>query len=60
VGKADYFGADLQAALKKWAKLKDDLLAGRVPQNADGLTVGKLCNLFLSHVTVHTLGAVLW
>jgi integrase len=47
--KVHYFGpwADPDAALAKWLKEKDDLLAGREPETGDGLTVGRLCNLFL-------------
>ncbi len=47
-GRVHYFGTDPDAALEKWAKQKDDLLAGRAPEDGDGLTVGKLANLFLS------------
>lgn len=47
-GKVHYFGSDPNAALEKWTKQKDDLLAGRVPVDGTGLTVGKLCNLFLA------------
>jgi len=47
-GRVYYFGTDPDTALAKWTKQKDDLLAGRVPQNGDGLTIGKACNLFLS------------
>jgi integrase len=42
-----YFGTDPDTALEKWCKQKDDLLAGREPEDGDGLTVGRLANLFL-------------
>jgi len=47
--KVHYFGpwADPDAALAKWLKEKDDLLAGREPEDGDGLTVGRLANQFL-------------
>jgi integrase len=48
-----YFGStatdpDGDAALEEWLRVKDDLLAGRKPRpkDAQGLTIGKLCNLF--------------
>jgi hypothetical protein len=44
---APYFGTDPGAALEKWLKQKDDLLAGREPEDGDGLTVGRLANQFL-------------
>jgi integrase len=38
-----------EAAARKWAEQKDDLLAGRTPRaNRDGLTVSELCNRFLT------------
>jgi hypothetical protein len=39
-----------EAALNKWLDQKDDLLAGRTPRSTpgDGLTVGTLCNHFLT------------
>jgi integrase len=40
--------ADPDAALALWLKQKDDLLAGREPENGDGLTIGRLSNLFLT------------
>jgi integrase len=46
-GRVRYFGADQDAALEKWCKQKDDLLAGREPEDGSGLTVGRLANLFL-------------
>ena len=48
--KVHYFGpwADPDAALALWLKQKDDLLAGRKPENGDGLAIGRLSNLFLS------------
>lgn len=48
-GKVHYFGTNRDAALRKWAKQKDDLLAGREPQNGEGLTVGRLSNVFLAY-----------
>ena len=44
-GKLHYFGpwADPDAALKRWIAEKDDLLAGRVRQNGDGLTHHGAC-----------------
>jgi len=48
LGKTHYFGSDRDEALEKWLKEKDDLLAGREPSNGDGLTVGRLSNLFLA------------
>jgi integrase len=53
-GKLRYFGkwADDpkgEAAVQLWLDQKDDLLAGRTPRaNRDGLTVGYLCNHFLT------------
>ena len=51
-GRLHYFGAwsDPQAALEKWLREKDYLLAGRKPPaeiDPDALTVRRLCNLFL-------------
>jgi len=48
--KVHYFGpwSDPEAALAKWLKDKDDLLAGREPSNGDRLTVKKLANRFLT------------
>jgi len=48
--KVHYFGpwSDPDAALAKWLKEKDDLLAGREPEDGDGLTIGRLANLFLT------------
>jgi len=34
--------------MAKWLKQKDNLLAGREPEDGDGLTVGRLANLFLA------------
>lgn len=48
LGKTHYFGSDRDEALEKWLKEKDDLLAGREPSNGDGLTVGRMSNLFLA------------
>jgi integrase len=54
-GKLHYFGkvsADPkgEGALLLWLDQRDDLLAGRMPRNrsGDGLTVGTLCNHFLT------------
>lgn len=49
-GRVRYFGAwsDPDAAMAKWLKQKDDPLAGREPEDGDGLTVGRLANLFLA------------
>ena len=46
-GRVRYFGTDPDAALEKWCNQKGDLLAGREPEDGDGLTVGRLANLFL-------------
>ncbi len=53
-GKFHYFGKiaddpNGEAALKRWAEEKDDLLAGRKPrsQDKDRLTVHALCNHFM-------------
>jgi len=53
-----YFGkvaADPEGhkALEEWLRVKDDLLAGRTPRPAGGhgITVGDLCNHFLTHKT---------
>lgn len=62
-GRAHYFGRidrdpDGAAALNEWLRVKDDLLAGRRPRpkGAAGLTVGKLCNLFLATVDARIHG----
>ena len=48
-GHLHYFGTEADAALAKWLKQKDDLLAGREPVEEGGsLTLGRLCNLFLA------------
>lgn len=47
-GKTHYFGSDPEAALAKWLKEKDDLLAGRQPSNGEGRTVHQLANHFLT------------
>jgi integrase len=53
-GKFHYFGKVVgdpkgEAALQKWLEQRDDLLAGRTPRpKTEGLTVAKLCNLFLN------------
>ncbi len=48
-GKLFYFGSDSKAALERWLREKDDLLAGRTPRafDANALTVKRLCDLFL-------------
>lgn len=56
-GKLHYFGkiaADPkgEAALKEWLRVKDDLLAGRMPRpKVDGVTVADVCNRFLTAKT---------
>jgi len=53
-GKRHYFGyaSDWQAALDKYLAEKDHLLTGRKPpENLDGLTIGDLCNRFLTSKT---------
>jgi integrase len=50
-GKIRYFGpwADPDGALRKYQEQRDDLFAGRTPRvQGDGLSVGKLLNLFLN------------
>jgi integrase len=53
-GKLHYFGKIAgdpkgEAAVRKWAEQKDDLLAGRTPRGTpDGLTVADLCNHFMT------------
>jgi len=49
-GKLHYFGpwVDPKAALARWNTEKDDLLAGRVRSNGNGLTIMELCNKFLN------------
>src|SRR5262249_6185498 len=50
-GKLHYFGrwSDPDAALAKYLEQKDDLHAGRRPQEStEGLTVRELCNRFLN------------
>ena len=48
-GKLFYFGSDSKAALERWLREKDDLLAGKTPRafDANALTVKSLCDLFL-------------
>ena len=47
--RVHYFGRDKDAALDEWLRVKDDLLAGRErPLKGNGLTVGELCNRFLT------------
>ncbi len=53
-GRILYFGvwADPQAALEKWNREKDDLLAGRVPRpetGVAGVSLDELVNTFLAH-----------
>jgi integrase len=48
-GKLHYFGRDLDAALKRWEREKDDLLAGRTPRpDSDAATIRDACNAFLT------------
>ena len=48
-GKLWYFGTDRDAALEKWLKDKDHLLAGRSrPLHPDGVTLRDLVNKFLT------------
>lgn len=50
--KTRYFGVDLEAALTKYHREKDDLYAGREPRVAtDGKTIGWICNEFLGSKT---------
>lgn len=55
LGQLHYFGSwadGPEAALKKYQEQRDDLHAGRKPRkDADGLTVGALCNQFLRSKT---------
>jgi integrase len=49
--KVHYFGKadNPQAALDEWLRVKDNLLAGRTrPAKSDSLTIGELCNEFLT------------
>jgi hypothetical protein len=52
-GRVIFFGKidDPQAALDKWLKEKDELLAGRVPreQLADDTTLREVANAYLRH-----------
>jgi hypothetical protein len=48
-GTVHYFGKDQDKALEEWARVKDDLLAGRTPRvKGDGLLLGDLCERFLN------------
>jgi len=48
-GRVHYFGTDKDKALEEWARVKDDLLAGRTPRvKTDGLLLGDLCERFLN------------
>lgn len=49
-GKLHYFGAwaDPQAALERYVKQKDNLLAGLPPTSGDDLTIRELVNRFLT------------
>lgn len=49
-GKQYYFGKDKDAALREYVRIRDDLEAGRQPQQAtaDGLTIMELCNQYLT------------
>ncbi len=47
-GHRYYFGRDKQAALEKWYKQKDDLLAGKKPRDQEQIvTVQYMCNFVL-------------
>jgi integrase len=49
--KVHYFGKadNPQGALEEWLRVKDSLIAGRSrPAKTDGITVGELCNEFLT------------
>lgn len=50
-GRYYYFGTDKEAALKEYARVKDDLEAGRTPPPADSdrTTLLYLTNAFLTH-----------
>ncbi len=48
LGRVHYFAGTKQEALSEWLRVKDDLLAGRKPQPADGsLTLLELCDKFI-------------
>ena len=48
-GKRHYFGKDQAAAVERWHKQKDDLLAGRIPQSDDNaVTIAYACNYLLT------------
>ncbi len=48
-GKRRYFGSDPVAALARYQREYDDLMAGREPrQFSEGLTLRELCNAFLA------------
>jgi integrase len=48
-GRVHYFGTDRDKALEEWARVKDDLLAGRtLREKSGGLVVGDLCERFLN------------
>lgn len=49
-GRRHYFGKNKSAALEKWHKQKDDLLAGKKPTSSDSTvtTVGYCCNYLLT------------
>ena len=48
-GKAHYFGRDPQEALDEWLRVKDALLAGKVPPpKAEGVELRDVANAFLT------------
>lgn len=64
-GKILYFGSDLDAALERWEREKDDLLAGRTPRpDTDATTVRDACNAYLASkeakLTNGEIGARTW
>ncbi len=64
-GKLHYFTGTADEALEEWLRVKDDLLAGRVPRpKGDWLTVAALCNQFIvakrQHVDTGELSVRSW
>ncbi len=47
-GKRHHFGKDRDAAIAEWARVKDDLLAGRPKPSKDVWTVADACNYLLT------------
>lgn len=49
-GRIHYFGVDKDAALERWIREKDNLLAGRTPRPYDpnGMKLLELCNRFMA------------